>query len=237
MRFDQLGGRQRQPLVQRHVFESGRPEEFEEFQRYIAGVLHSGSSTLERSLRRPRGSRRFGRNPAKQTPSFAPFRTDSIAIHPRWDASGSPSWTSERLSRSPRRPRSRWGNFVCRRCEPSHPGLCRFSDPIFLGSCWGTVPCGLAIASLSIGPGTGASKMNSCSLGMRSKASSGTPKFADRTSFGVRANTSLRRKVLLSENEPLGNASRNSQPSGGGPGLSVVSPPGNTKDRPPRRRR
>jgi hypothetical protein len=74
-------------------------------------------------------------------------------------------------------------------------------------------------------------------VGFLIRLSSGTPKFADRTSFGVRANTSLRRKVLLSENEPLGNASRNSQPSGGGPGLSVVSPPGNTKDRPPRRRR
>src|ERR1700760_4576300 len=40
VRFDQLGRRQRQPLVQRHVFESRRPEQFEEFQRYISGILN-----------------------------------------------------------------------------------------------------------------------------------------------------------------------------------------------------
>jgi len=40
MRLDQLCGRQRQPLVQRHILESGRSEQLKKFQRAISGVLN-----------------------------------------------------------------------------------------------------------------------------------------------------------------------------------------------------
>lgn len=60
VRFHQLGRRQRQPLVQRHVFESGRPEEFEEFQRYIAGVLNIVAHRLRNIATSPARSGRCG---------------------------------------------------------------------------------------------------------------------------------------------------------------------------------
>jgi hypothetical protein len=218
MRFDQLSGRQRQPLVQRHVFESGRPEQFEKFrgtQWYIAGVLNIAAHRLPNEAyvasAEVEGSGGILRSEHRNSPRSGQIVLPFIRV-------GMPVNLPHGLRSDSH---ARRGD-VGRDGEISCVGETNRSTRAFVGflirflrfMLRRTAPCGLAIASLSIRPGTGASKMNSCSLGMRSKASSGTPKFADKTSFGMRANTSLRRKVLLSENEPSGTASRNSQPPG-----------------------
>src|ERR1700730_8024473 len=89
-----------------------------------------------------------------------------------------------------------------------------------------TVVAPTTLSELS-GPGTGAAKIySSLGSGTCAKAEPETPKFLDRTSFGVCLNQSLSRKVSSSSKSPLSKTSRNSQPSGLRPWIECGTPPG-----------